>query len=118
MTAQTLGEIIEAVRNGERPDYDDLRYAICALDALATFDRLAFVALAEAENKGLKPILTRSAVFQWEMNFNRNKVALSKPPKEYVGWNNDPDNPEFLERRAKTVDLFARVLKAGNGTSS
>lgn len=28
--ASTLGEIIEAARSGGRPDYDDLRLAVCS----------------------------------------------------------------------------------------
>ncbi|WP_409317611.1 hypothetical protein [Pseudomonas sp. KCJK9016] len=38
---RTLGEIIEAAKSGERPDYDDLRLAVCAMDGLTTFDRQA-----------------------------------------------------------------------------
>lgn len=37
---RTLGEIIEAAKSGERPDYDELRLAVCAMDALMTFDRV------------------------------------------------------------------------------
>ncbi|WP_267904086.1 hypothetical protein [Pseudomonas monteilii] len=33
---RTLGEIIEAARSGERPDYDELRLAVCAMDMLMT----------------------------------------------------------------------------------
>lgn len=48
---RTLGQIIEACRNGERPDVDELRLAVCAMDALMTFDRRAIWTLAEAEEK-------------------------------------------------------------------
>lgn len=96
---KTLDEIIDAVRDGERPDYDDLRYAICALSALEVFDNTALMRLCEAERDGKKPFLVTSAQWQFEEHFNRRKRAGCKPPKEYVGWNNDPDNPEFLKRR-------------------
>lgn len=107
MPAKTLSEIVNAVRDGERPDYEDLRYAICALDALATFNRTAAMRLAEAEREGRKPFLTTSAAWQWEEHHRREQTALGKPPKEYIGWNNDPDNPEFLERR-KQAQRFAK----------
>lgn len=114
---RTLSEIVDAVRDGERPDYEDLRYAICAMDALTTFDRMAFMKLAEAEREGKKPFLTSSAQWQWEEHFSRQKRAGEKPPKEYVGWNNDPDNPEFLKRRAVANKVMAKVYeKAGNAT--
>lgn len=45
---RTLNEIVTAVRDGERPDYEELRYAICALDALGVFNRNALMRLAEA----------------------------------------------------------------------
>lgn len=106
----TLGEIIESVRDGGRPDYEDLRYAICAMETLATFDRMAFMRLADAEKAGKKPLLTSSAQWQFEESFNRAKRAMGKPPKEYVGWNNDPDNPEFLSRRQKSKRLMNAII--------
>jgi hypothetical protein len=112
IVAKTLSEIIDAVRDGERVDYDDLRYAVCALEALTIFDRMAFMKLAEAEREGKKPILTRSAQWQWEEHFNRQKRARSAPPKEYVGWNNDPDNPEFQARRKVASKVMERAQAA------
>jgi hypothetical protein len=108
---QKLGEIIDSVRDGGRPDYEDLRYAICAMSALMTFDRLALSTLATAEMEGKKPILSDSAVFQHEENFSRVKRALIQNPKEYVGWNNDPENQDFLARRAKSIRLVKALIK-------
>ncbi|HCU2081809.1 TPA: hypothetical protein OUI22_000427 [Pseudomonas aeruginosa] len=108
---RTLGEIIEACRNGEKPDVDEMRYAICAMDALMTFDRQAIWKLAEAEQEGKKPMLVWSALWQRDENFGRVKRALAKSPKEYVGWNNDPDNPEFLARRSKSIKLAESLMK-------
>jgi len=110
-----LSQIIEAVRNGERPDYEDLRYAICAMEALATFDSMALRKLAEAESEGKKPFMVWSAIWQMEESFRRHKTAGSKPPKEYVGWNNDPDNPEFRQRRAATLRLFNNLAALQEG---
>jgi hypothetical protein len=114
---KTLGEIIEAVRDGERPEYDDLRYAICAMSALSTFDRQAFMKLAEAERDTKKPFMVTSAQWQWEEHFNRTKRAMGKPPKEYVGWNNDPENPEFLKRRGLAKRVMDRVISGKQPTS-
>lgn len=109
---QTLHEIINAVRDGEQVDYDSLRYAVCAMDALSTFDRMAFMKLAEAEREGKKPFLTTSAQWQWEEHFNRQKRAGGTAPKDYVGWNNDPDNPEFRARRATAKKVMNRAVEA------
>lgn len=110
--SKTLSEIIESVRDGGRPDYEDLRYAICAMEALATFDRNALMRLADAEREGSRPFLVRSAVWQLNEYFGRTKRAGAKPPKEWIGWSNDPDNPEFLERRAAAKRLLERVTGA------
>lgn len=114
---KTLGEIIEAVRDGERPEYDDLRYAICAMSALSIFDRQAFMKLAEAERETKKPFMVTSAQWQWEEHFNRTKRAMGKPPKDYVGWNNDPENPEFLKRRGLAKRVMDRVISCKQPTT-
>lgn len=106
-----LNEIIEAVKAGDRPECDDLRYALCAMSALETFDRMAFMKLAGAEAEGKKPFLVTSAQWQWEEHFNRRKRAGEKPPKEYVGWNNDPDNPEYLERRKVSLKVVEKIVR-------
>jgi hypothetical protein len=114
---RTLGDIIEATRNGERPEYDELRYALLAYQALLTFDQMAFMKLAAAERDGKKPILTTSSVWQWEEHFNRVKRALEKSPKEWVGWNNDPDNPEFQHRRKISLKVMERAMRSAEGKS-
>lgn len=109
--ALTLGQIVEEVRSGNRPDYEDLRYAICALVALSVFDSQAMQRLAEAEKEGKRAFMVNSADWQWREHFDRRKRALDQPPKAYVGWNNDPDNPKFLERRAQAVRLVERLIQ-------
>ncbi|MNO61326.1 hypothetical protein D3C76_519730 [compost metagenome] len=111
---RTLGQIIEAARVGQKPDVDELRYAVCAMDALMTFDRNAFFRLAEAEQDGKKPFLTSSAVWQRDEHFGRVKRAMEKSPKDYLGPNYDPDRPEVQQRRRSAVALLDKVM----GTAS
>ncbi len=103
---RSLGEIAEDVRSGARPPYEELRYAVIAYQALLTFDNMALMKLAETERENKPRLLTRSAVFQWKEYFNRVKRALEKSPKDWVGWENDPDNPEFQKRRKISEKLF------------
>lgn len=103
---KTLGEIINAVRTGHRPDYDELRYAVCALEALSTFDDMALRKLVEAEMGGKKPVLVWSAEFQHTERFNRWRRALNTDPKSWVGWDNDPDNPYAVKRRETAIKLI------------
>lgn len=107
----TLGEIIRAVRAGERPGYDDLRLALCAMDHLMTFDRTALERLAVAEKEGQKPFLTRSAVYQFEERHGRVSRALEKTPLAFLGENNNPDNPQVQAQRRRALALVARFMK-------
>lgn len=107
---RTLGEIIEAARSGERPDYDELRLAVCAMDALMTFDLMAIWKLAEAESEGKKPFLVYSAVWQRDENFGRVKRAMAKTPRDFLGPNHDPDSPEAQESRRRSIALFEKIV--------
>jgi hypothetical protein len=108
---KTLGKIIEEVRDGKRPDCEDLRYAVCAMQALATFNSQALMKLGQAEKQGKQPSLTSSAQWQWAEHLRRTKAAMEKAPKEYVGWNNDPENPEFLKRRVISQKIMEKVIQ-------
>lgn len=108
---RTLGEIIEAARSGERPDYDDLRLAVCAMDMLMTFDRQAIWKLAEGEQQGKKPILVWSSLWQRDENFTRVKGAMAKDPKSYLGPNYDPDSPAVQERRRMSIAIMEGVAR-------
>lgn len=107
---KTLGQIIDEVKQGLKPDYEDLRYAVCAMDALMVFDRNAIWKLAEAESENKKPVLVYSAVFQRDENFRRIKTAMNITPKQYVGPNNDPDSPEVQKRRKASQNLMSKVM--------
>ncbi|MEK2607836.1 hypothetical protein WLF18_01760 [Pseudomonas shirazensis] len=107
---KTLGEIIEAAKSGERPDYDELRLAVCAMDILMTFDRQAIWKWAEAESEGKKPFMVYSGLFQRDEQFQRIKLAMAADPKTYLGPNYDPDSPAVQERRRKSIALMDKVL--------
>ncbi|MEL7941011.1 hypothetical protein [Pseudomonas delhiensis] len=108
---RTLGQIIEAARAGEKPTVDELRYAVCALDILMTFDRNAFFKLAEAEQAGKKAILVYSPTWQRDESFNRVKRAMEKSPRDYLGPNFDPDRAEVQQRRRAAAALYEKALK-------
>ncbi|MFK0309686.1 hypothetical protein ACIQUF_00435 [Pseudomonas sp. NPDC090233] len=108
---KTLGEIIEAAKSGERPDYDDLRLAVCAMDGLMTFDRQAIWKLAEGEEKGKKPFLIWSSVWQRDEQFQRIKRAMATDPKSYLGASYDPDSPAVQERRRMSIAIMEGVAR-------
>jgi hypothetical protein len=106
---RTLGETIDAVLDGERPDYEELRYAVVALNALSSFNKKVIMNLAEAEREGHNRTLRFSAEFQHREMFERHKRALNSPASKWIGWDHDPDNPDYHARRAslkKLADKF------------
>lgn len=106
---RSLQEIIDIIRDGGTAEYEELRYAVCAMDALLTFDSLALSRLAMAEYEKENPVMSNSAMYQYEQMFSRNKTAMASSPKEWVGWNNDPDNPEFLKRRKVSSAVVRKI---------
>ncbi|WP_041279572.1 hypothetical protein [Desulfobacula toluolica] len=105
---KTLSEIIEICKSGGKPDVNDARMAICAMDALITFDSTHFMRMAQREMGGKKPGLF-TAERNYEKHFNRVKRALSKSPLAWLGTNNNPDNPKVQKRRNISKKIFNRV---------
>lgn len=103
---RTLGEIIETARDGTMPTHQECYWAMLALNALSTFDSMAFSRMARMEQDS-KPCF---AVISHEEHFNRNKRAFAEDPKKWVGWNNDPANPEFQVRRSMARRIFDKAL--------
>ena len=108
---RTLGAILDLVKRGDRPEYDELRYAVRALESLSTFDHMAFGNLAEAERENKPRVLSRSAVFQHEEQFNRWHRALNADPRVWLGPDNDLDDPATAARYEGALRLFDRVEK-------
>lgn len=106
---KTLGEIIESVHEGQRPDYEDLRYAVVALCALRTFDYLALQKLHQAKVENQKPVLTRDPSYAFEESHNRYRRALLIPPKDYCGPSHDPDTEECQHWRRLSKKIIAKV---------
>jgi len=109
---KTLSEIIGAVKDGERPDYEDLRYAVCALDALMFFDLRAIMKMAKGEKEGKKKKLMYSAEWQYKETFNRRKAAMGKPPKEWLGPNHDPNSDDVQERRKFSKKIYDTAINS------
>ena len=99
-----LADIIEACKLNEKPSVDELRYAVIALTSL---DNMAMGVLMDFYRDGAKP-LTKTRV---KDIYEAHNTALNKSPKEWLGWNNDPENPEYQRFHAMGVKLVERALK-------
>lgn len=107
--SKTLLQIVDDIKDGLRPEYEDLRFAVLALDALLYFESNAIRSLAETVRKKTKPILSGDPLYQEESSFSRRKVAYAKPPKDWVGESHNPDNYDYQKFRKSSKKLFNKI---------
>lgn len=103
---RTLGEIVVSVKDGFEPTKDELYYSLLALSALHYFDHSdiqKIARLGEADDPNRQKIFAEVLA---EDSLKRFKRALEIDPKEYVGWENDPHNPDYQKQR----EVFKRVF--------
>jgi len=98
-----LSEIVEATKTNQPVEFEELRYALLVYVSMMNMDhrKLRDTLLAE------KPIPEFIRKMKADNSFNMYHNALNKSPKEYLGWNNDPENPEyqrFHEMGCKLID--------------
>jgi len=98
-----LGDIIEACRTNEDATEEELRYAVLAQSALMTFDRGDLQKLVEKEGK---PSLFFTPTKMFEERHSRMHRALNKSPKEWLGWDYDFKNPDYVERMKRIAKIF------------
>jgi hypothetical protein len=98
---RTLSEILKAARDNEQIEVREARYALCVMDALSTFDTQAL--------KGHKV----GPFDQFAESFRRWKAELGKSPDQWLGWDNDPENPECQRRRDISKKLYDRIVNDG-----
>lgn len=80
-----LQEIIDLVRDGGKPSYDELRYSLCVIDGLMALDGRSILRLAEDSNGARGKGISNIAMIIQRERFDRVKIALNSNPKEYLG---------------------------------
>lgn len=103
---RTLSQIMDAVKENQPATEEELRYTLLAMDALSHWDRNFLIRFAGND----KPNVVRCELEANE-SFRRWKTALGAEPKTYVGWNNDPANPEYQRRRSIALKIADKALK-------
>ena len=109
-----ISEIIETVKENKIVNYDDLKYALLSIDALWQFDSRTIQDLATR----YKDSKIYTSEFAWKESFRRNKTALNQDPKTFVGWNNDPANPEYQKRRKTAIKIIDKIIEKTNKDTS
>jgi len=108
---RTLHEIIEAVKSNQDATVEEMTYAICAMSALSAFDTKSLMNWNKAEKEGRKPFMIYSGEYNFKEHHRRWHEALNISPKKYVGWENDPANPNYQEFRKFALRLVDKVSK-------
>ena len=106
----TLSQIIEFAKANKPLDIEEARRAICMLTGLSTFDTHDLMKIADKANRSsdLK-VAQMYATSLWEESFKRWKLALAREPKDWLGWENDPANKEYQDRRV----VANKILEKG-----
>lgn len=108
---KTLSQIIDEVQDGQKPDYEDLRYAVVAILALRHFDSNALMKLYKREKEGKYRKEFFGLDYEVKESFRRYKTALEMPPKQYVGPSHDPDTEECQRWRKMAHNVLNHVMK-------
>jgi cytochrome P450 len=103
---RNLIDIVEEVKDGGKPDYEELRYALLAYNSMLFFDHKNLIEELLKEPRSQKFIRELKA----KNSDNMYRNALNKSPKEYIG-NYDPDNPDYQRQRQVHQKIFDKFMK-------
>ncbi len=101
---RNLSDIVEDCKLNKEVDYQELKYALLVYVSLMN--------MASMTIRNIKPD-TRELILNMKKD-NIHKMyhtALNKSPKEYLGWNNDPENPEYQKFHQIGNKLVDKALK-------
>ena len=102
---RTLSEIIDDLKDGGRPSYDELRWSVLALTGLSHFDKSALRDLGFRD-----PSMFNKPKYQAEESHRRWLEAWKKSPRDWVGPNNDPDSEDVQALRSLGKKVIRKVL--------
>lgn len=101
---RTLYEIINSAKDGDMPTHEECYWAMLCYEAMLFFDHKN---LCDALMKKPEPEFIRK--MKAENSFDMIKKAMNKSPKDWIGWDNDPSNPEYQQRRKIGNALFEKI---------
>lgn len=109
---RTLLEIVEDIKDGKKPDYEELRYAVLVYSWIFSIEHNNYIEVLLSEKEIPKHVKKLKA----DSSFAMYKTALNTSPKEYLGWRNDPDNPEYQKFRKKGNKFLDMVMRECKGS--
>lgn len=105
---RNLSDVIEDCKTNGRPDYEELRYSVLVMTGVLNMVNSELIKLyveGKMPNKFIRKMKLDGGVCTMYRN------ALNKSPKDYLGWNNDPENPEYQKFHAMGNKLADMALR-------
>lgn len=105
---RNLSEIIEDCKTNGTPDYEELRYSVLVMTSVLNMVNSELIKLyvtGEMPKEFIRKMKLEGGTC------TMYRTALNKSPKEYLGWNNDPENPEYQKFHAIGTRLVEKALK-------
>lgn len=102
---RTLFEIVESAKDGNMPTHEECLYGMLAYEFLMNMDHRN---LREAllSGKELPKILKE---LKADNSFKTYKSALDSSPKEWLGWDKDPANPDYQAFREMVKAVWDNI---------
>jgi len=106
---RTLGEIIEAGKSGNLVTHEECYWSMLSLEALGVFDMMSLMRRYEEASKGIMSKLRIE--LDWRERCRRVQTAYETDPKEWMGPNHDPSNPEVQSCRRVSLKIADQAMK-------
>jgi len=104
---RNLADIIEDCKTNGKPDYEELRYSVLVMTGVLNLVNNELVKLY-VEGKIPNELIRKMKLDGICSMYGK---ALNKSPKEYLGWNNDPKNPDYQRFHKIGMKLVDKALK-------
>jgi hypothetical protein len=107
---RSLEEILDSLKANEKPNYEELRYSALCLAWLLNFEHVN-LAQVLSHKKDFTDSVKKSMLKE---SIRRYKDALKSDPKKYLGWNQDPENPNYqafliTEKKLRSNDIINKA---------
>jgi len=97
-----LIDIVESAKDGKMPTHEECYWAMLALSHLHYFEANDLRSITNGK-EDIRSKMTADEAFR------RRKIAFDKSPMDWVGWPNDPSNPEYQKVRATAFKVFEKA---------
>ena len=101
---KNLFEFIEDCKLNEPVDGQDLRYAVIALTTLLNMASSKLMRFCTKDISSLDEL----RIVHLYKTYN---TALTNSPKDWLGWSNDPANPEYQSFHKMATNIVDKAIK-------